>query len=49
MNVAISTTAEEFAAEGFKTLVPDLYRGKCAKSAEDAGINRSNTLNGIKN
>jgi hypothetical protein len=45
MNKAISTTAEEFAAEGFKTLVPDLYRGKCAKNAEDAGNNRAMSVN----
>lgn len=37
MNESICQLADEFAFEGFKVLVPDLYRGKVAKDGEEAG------------
>ncbi|KAL4461616.1 hypothetical protein ABPG74_016240 [Tetrahymena malaccensis] len=37
MNESICLLADEFAHQGFKVLVPDLYRGKVAKSHEEAG------------
>eukprot|EP01116_Phalansterium_solitarium_P015780 TRINITY_DN351_c0_g1_i1.p2 TRINITY_DN351_c0_g1~~TRINITY_DN351_c0_g1_i1.p2 ORF type:complete len:235 (+),score=58.07 TRINITY_DN351_c0_g1_i1:68-772(+) len=37
MNISITKTADIIAAEGFRALVPDLYRGKVAKNGEEAG------------
>jgi len=36
MNVSITKTADVFAAEGFRALVPDLYRGKVGKDSNEA-------------
>ena len=36
LNDQIQKTADRLAAEGFRALVPDLFRGKLPKSAEDA-------------
>jgi len=43
MNVSIQKTADEFASQGFRVVVPDLYRGKVAKDSEHAG----HLLNGL--
>lgn len=37
LNKSIMTTADKFAAEGFKVVCPDMYRGKVAKDTENAG------------
>jgi carboxymethylenebutenolidase len=37
LNEQIKKTADRFAAAGFRALVPDLYRGKLATSADEAG------------
>jgi carboxymethylenebutenolidase len=37
LNKAITTTAETISKEGFRVLIPDLYRGKVAKNHEEAG------------
>lgn len=36
LNAQIKSTAERLAAEGFRVLVPDLYRGQLAASGEEA-------------
>lgn len=36
LNPQIKATADRFAAQGFRVLVPDLYRGKLAASSEEA-------------
>jgi len=36
LNPQIKATADRFAAQGFRVLVPDLYRGKLAASGEEA-------------
>jgi len=37
LNVSMQKTTDEFAAVGFFAICPDLYRGKVAKSREEAG------------
>jgi len=37
MNKSIQKTCDGFAVQGFRALVPDLYRGKVAKDSEQAG------------
>lgn len=37
LNQSLCTTADKFASEGYQVLVPDIYRGKCAKNREEAG------------
>jgi len=36
LNEQIKKTADRFAAAGYRTLVPDLYRGKVAKASDEA-------------
>lgn len=42
LNDQIKKTADRFAQEGYRALVPDLYRGKVAKAAEEARHMMSN-------
>jgi carboxymethylenebutenolidase len=37
LNDQIKKTGDRFAAEGFRSLVPDLFRGKVTKDADEAG------------
>ncbi len=37
MNKSICITGDKFAANGFRVLIPDLYRGVVAKDREHAG------------
>ena len=37
LNESLCITADRFASEGYQVIVPDIYRGKCAKDREEAG------------
>ncbi|KAL4433369.1 hypothetical protein ABPG74_017473 [Tetrahymena malaccensis] len=37
LNQSLCITADKFSAKGFTVIVPDVYRGKCAKNREEAG------------
>ena len=37
LNESLCITADRFASEGYQVVVPDIYRGKCAKDREEAG------------